>query len=107
MKILANTSHINPAELPLDRLATNSQLSSDEKVGELSRQFEAVLLRQILGEAQKTVFHSKYTDESTAGAVYRDMITNQLADDISKSGTFGLGQNLKTQLTHQLHQDKS
>jgi Rod binding domain-containing protein len=107
MEISATVSHVKAAELPLDRLAKNSQLSEQEKVGELSRQFEAVLLRQILADAQKTVFHSKYTDQSTAGGIYQDMITNQLANNISKSGTFGLAQSLNSQLTHELHQDKS
>ena len=107
MEIAATTSHVKAADLPLDRLATNSQLSEQEKVGELSRQFEAILLRQILGEAQKTIFHSNYTDDSMASGVYRDMVTNQLADDISKSGTFGLAQSLNGQLSHQLHQEKS
>ena len=107
MEISATTSHVNAAELPLDRLATSSQLSNQEKVGELSRQFEAVLLRQILADAQKTVFHSKYSDDSTAGGIYRDMVTNQLADDISKSGMFGLAKSLNGQLTHELHQEKS
>jgi Rod binding domain-containing protein len=107
MEISATTAHVKAADLPLDRLLTNSQLSEQDKVGELSRQFEAVLLRKILADAQKTVFHSKYTDESTASGIYRDMITNQLADNISKSGTFGLAQSLNSQLTHQLHQDKS
>ena len=107
MEISATTLHVKVADLPLDQLTTSSQVSEQEKVGELSRQFEAVLLRKILGDAQKTMFHSKYTDESTAGDIYRDMMTNQLADDISKSGAFGLAQSLKGQLSHELHQEKS
>ena len=106
MEISATQSHVNAADLPLDRLATNSQLSEKEKIGELSRQFEAVLLRQILADAQKTIFHSKYSENSAASSIYQDMITNQLADDISKSGTVGLACSLNQQLTHQLHQDK-
>jgi peptidoglycan hydrolase FlgJ len=107
MEISATQPRLNAAELPLEQLATNSHLSEKDKVNELSRQFEAVLLRQILGEAQKTVFHSKYTDDSTTSGIYRDMVTNQLADSISRSGTFGLAQSLNSQLTHELHQDKS
>jgi peptidoglycan hydrolase FlgJ len=106
MEISALQPHVNAADLPLDQLATNTHLSEKEKVGELSRQFEAVLLRQILAEAQKTVFRSKYTDDSTASSIYQDMITHQLADNISKSGTFGLAQSLNRQFTQQLHQDK-
>lgn len=86
----------------MERLAASGKVTEEEKVGEVSRQFEALLLRQILGEAQKTVFHSKINSESTAGSIYQDMITNQLADNISKSGAFGLARILQHQLAHEL-----
>ena len=38
----------------MEKLAGNTNLSQEEKIGEVSRQFEAVLLRQILQTAQKT-----------------------------------------------------
>jgi Rod binding domain-containing protein len=40
--------------------------------------------------------------QSTASSIYQDMVVNQLADNISQSGTFGLAQSLKQQLVHQL-----
>jgi Rod binding domain-containing protein len=95
-------NHLNVSAIPLEQLASNPQLSQKEKLEELSRQFEAVLLRQILHDAQKTVFHSKLNPESTATGIYQDMVTSQLADNISKSGMLGLGHNLNHQLSHQL-----
>lgn len=94
-------NHVNAADLPLESLAGNSKLSEQEKVGELGRQFEAVLLRKILGEAQKTQFSSKYHHDSLAGGIYQDMVTNQLADSMSKSGAVGLGRQLAHQLASQ------
>lgn len=94
-------NHVNAADMPLEMLAGNSKLSQQEKVGELGRQFEAVLLRKILGEAQKTHFRSKYNNDSFAGGIYQDMITNQLADSMSKSGNVGLGRQLAQQLAIQ------
>ena len=41
--------------LPLEQWAKSGQLSDEKKIGELSRQFEAILLRQILQSAQKPV----------------------------------------------------
>ena len=96
-------NHMNAADVPLEMLAGNSKLSEQEKVGELGRQFEAVLLRQILNEAQKTKFPSKYNNDSFAGGIYQEMVTNQLADSMSKSGTVGLGRQLAQQLTRQNH----
>jgi Rod binding domain-containing protein len=92
-------AHVSAAEVPLERLAGNSALTQQEKIAEISRQFEAVLLHQILSETQKTVVPSKYTDNSTAAGIYRDMISTQLADSISKSGSFGLARVFERQLS--------
>jgi len=98
---------VKAGQLPIERLAGNPQLSEAEKIGELSRQFEAVLLRQILQNAQKTVIKSDLVPESAASGIYQDMVTNQLADSISKSGAFGLGRSLEQELTRQLLRGKS
>ena len=88
--------------LPLEKLADSKGLSEAQKVSEVSRQFESVLLRQILGQARKTVFTSKLNDDSVSSGIYRDMVTEQLAESISKSGSFGLARGLETQLARQL-----
>lgn len=91
-----------PAVTPaLDQLANNKTLSEPEKVAQVAREFEAVLLRQILAEGRKTVFHSRLQDNSTTAGIYQDMITRQLADGISRSGGFGLARSLEKQLAHQ------
>jgi Rod binding domain-containing protein len=102
MEINTIQSHVNAADVPLERLATNAALTEPDKIGELSRQFEAVLLRQILSEAQKTVFKTRYADDSTASQIYRDLTVQQLADSISRNGAFGLGKTLSRDLTRQL-----
>jgi len=102
MDIPAIQPKVNAADIPLERLAGNSALSQQDKIAEVSRQFEAVLLRQILSEAQKTTFKSKYTDDSTASSVYRDLTVQQLADCMSKSGALGLAKSLSKELTRQL-----
>lgn len=86
------------SSLPPERLAGNPHLSEREKVAEASRQFEAILLRQILQHAQQTVIPSKYADTSTAASIYRDLATYQLADSISKSGALGLAKTFAQQL---------
>jgi len=81
-----------------EHLADNPRLSERDKIAEASRQFESVLLRQILESSTKTVIKSDLSDDSTAAGIYRDMVTNQLADCISKSGAFGLAQTFEQQL---------
>lgn len=93
------------SELPLERLAASTQVSEAEKVTEMSRQFEAVLLRQILAEATKTVIRSEFSDDSAVGGIYRDMVNNQLAEVISRAGSFGLAQHLQQELHRQLPSD--
>jgi len=65
-------------------------------------QVEAVLLRQILSETRKTVIASSETPESNVTSIYNDMVNNQLADKISRSGEFGLAKSLQAQLVHQV-----
>ena len=104
-------SAVNPgtraAELPFERLNGNSNIPEPEKIRELSRQFEAVLLRHILANAQKTVVESELTAESAGSDVYQDLITSQLADAISRSGSFGFAKSLERELTRQLQTESA
>src|SRR4051812_48955613 len=88
---------VNPADIPLEKLSTSKALSEEQKTSEMTRQFEAVLLRQILNEAQKPAFKSKFAATGVSSAIYQDMMVNQLADKISSSRTVGLAQELQTQ----------
>ena len=97
MKIAHSHSGIQASQLPLDQLAGNPNISDTDKVGEVARQFEAVLLRQILQQAKKP-----HDGNDSASGIYDDMINNQLADSISRSGDFGLAKSLQAQLTHQV-----
>ena len=93
---------VQAADLPLESLAGNQQLTEPQKIAELSRQFEALVTRQILHEALKPVIASKYTSNSTPNEIYQDMTTSQLADRVSRGGGFGLADSLTNQLTRQL-----
>ena len=102
--------HINPnmlntqsaADQPLEKLAGNTALSQSDKVAELSRQFEAILLRQVITEAQKPAFPSKFNPQSTASGIRQDMMASQLADNITRAGGLGLGRQLEQDLNRQL-----
>lgn len=102
MDIPALHSHAKAADIPLENLAGNKSISDQDKVTEVCRQFEAVLLRQILQEARKTSAALSGDDSSNVTGIYNDMINNQLADGISKSGAFGLAKSLQAQLVRQV-----
>jgi Rod binding domain-containing protein len=93
---------IRATDLPLEKLAANTRIGESEKLTEVSRQFEALLLRQILSEAHKTMFASNLMSDSAVSGIYQDMITSQLADQISRSGSLGLAGNLEKQMRVQL-----
>ena len=100
MQISAIQPKIDASHLQLESLAGSKALTEDQKIGEASRQFEAMLLRQFLAESQKTVIKSEVTDTSTSSSIYQDFITNQLADSLSRGGGIGLAKSFERQLTH-------
>ena len=97
---LSSAGLVDTANIPVEDLAGNQHLNQNQKIAEASRQFEAIMLRQILSEAQKPVFTSEFTDNSTAAGIYQDLITNSLADSMSKSGTLGMAKIFEQQLSH-------
>ena len=99
--------HIDLSNLPLNNLAASTQANEKEKIGEVSRAFEAVLLRQILQEGQRPAFASKGAGTTATDGIYRDMVVNQLAESISKSGRFGLAKSLAGELQRQTGARKS
>ena len=100
MQISPFNREVRASELPLERLAQSKEISQEAKIGEVSRQFEAVLLRQILNQAQKPMFKTSLTPGGgSTNAIYQDMITQQLADRISQGGTFGFAKVLEQQLS--------
>lgn len=102
MEISLSDRPVRAADVPLDRLAGNTALSKEQKVNEVCRQFEAVLLRQVLQEAQKPAFGTSSQPGSVSKDIYQDLATNQMAEAISRSGALGLANSLQGQLTHQL-----
>lgn len=102
MNVTSLQPAIKPGEIPLEKLEGSSRLTEAQKVGEVARQFEAVLLRQILAAARKNLIKSGVNPESNASSIYTDIVNNQMADDISRTATFGLARSLQTQLTRQV-----
>jgi Rod binding domain-containing protein len=101
MKIQSHHPQIQASQIPLESLAGNPNISDDDKVAEVSRQFEAVLLRQILQQARKPGIGGS-PDSPLGSDVYSDMVNQQLADSISRSGAFGLARSLQSELAHQV-----
>jgi flagellar protein FlgJ len=92
---------VDAREVPIEKLASNSSISDSEKVGQACRQFEAIFLREIFKDMRKTVISSSTHKDNAVSGIYDDMVNNQLADSVSRSGAFGLAKSLESQLTRQ------
>src|SRR5438046_10502407 len=93
--IQSNGAKAKPEDIPLEKIATSKTLTEEQKVSQMTRQFEAVLLRQVLTQAQKPAFKSSLTPNSgVSNSIYQDMMVNQLAEKISSARVIGLAQEL-------------
>jgi Rod binding domain-containing protein len=101
MDIASLQRHAQASQIPLESIQNNTTLSDKEKIAEASRQFESLLVKQFLTEAQKTTFASDARMGGAAGSIYKDMVVTQMADSISKSGGFGLARAIEPQLMNQ------
>jgi len=72
--------------------------SPAEQRAAVASQFEAVLVRQLLGKTMTSMLGSGSGD-STAGSVYGDMITDTLAQQLTAGRGLGLGRMIEQQLT--------
>lgn len=98
MNIPPIQSLIDTSNVPVEDLMGDKHLTEQQKIHEASRQFEKIMLQQILQEVQKPVITSEFTDDSTASDIYQGYITNALADSMSKAG-FGFAKIFEQQLT--------
>lgn len=89
-----------PATPALETAApsTTKGVPSDQsKIKESTRQFESMMLRQILGESLKPAAIGK--GPSMPGSeIYQSFVTDIVADNLSRSGMLGLSSLLQSQL---------
>jgi Rod binding domain-containing protein len=70
--------------------------SPAEQRAAVSAQFEAILVRQLLG---KTVTSMMGGENGVAGSVYGDMVTDSFAQQLTAGSGLGLGRMIEKQLT--------
>jgi flagellar protein FlgJ len=91
---------LNPGQLnPANYTGPAKKTSNPTDV---ARQFEAILVRQILSESMKSVL-----EHGKEGQVYGYYISEALADGITKGGGLGLRSILESQLRQQVQPESS
>jgi Rod binding domain-containing protein len=93
------SADIDTSTVPIEDLVGNKHLTQQQKIHEASRQFEAIMLQQIMSEMQKPVITSEFTDDSTASGIYQDYMTNALAQSMSKTDSLGFAKIFEEQLS--------
>jgi Rod binding domain-containing protein len=96
---LTSSAGMDTSTVPIEDLAGNKNLTKQQKIHEASRQFEAIMLQQVLSEMQKPVITSEFTDDSTASGIYQGYITNALAQGMSKTDSLGFAKIFEQQLS--------
>jgi len=86
---------------PLDRPSSKDAA----KLEEASKGFEAVFLRQFLGQALKPLLHDTPGSNSAGAGIYQSMVTEAIAENLAESGEFGFSSMLQFQLAGTLQND--
>ena len=70
----------------------------DQKLHDISKQFEALFVNQMVSEMRKTVVRSGFIPESHAEKVYQSMLDTDYAQKIADSEQVGLSKMIYQQL---------
>jgi Rod binding domain-containing protein len=92
MDIASISAQLQPTDLGTTGREPDSH--SPEAVAKVSKGFESILVRQFLQDSMKPLLQ-----DGESGQVYGYMLTDSLANEISKGGGLGLAHVLQTQIS--------
>jgi Rod binding domain-containing protein len=102
MNIAPTTGGARASDFTPEQLLTSSVIDEQGKVAELARQFEAVMLRQMLRDARQPSPDGILGEGSSESRAYHDIVTERLADTMSRGGGLGVASSLQAQLLRQI-----
>jgi Rod binding domain-containing protein len=88
------------AQTDLDRVALNTNLTENQKIGELAKEFEAMLFKQVLKGMKESFGGSSMFPSSGPHSIYGDMMIDTLAQSVSHAGQIGFAKTFTNQMTH-------
>lgn len=86
-----------PPKSDLPRISTE-----EGKAAEVSRQFEAIILRNFLKDSLKPVFNTYLNQENSTNSIYRYHLVDSLAESMSQREALGISSMLQMQLKSNL-----
>jgi peptidoglycan hydrolase FlgJ len=94
MDVASISSQLTPLGLDHAKELQAAKSHDPAVAAKVAKQFEAILLRQILGESMKPMLQS-----GPSGQVYGYFLTDTLANAVSEGGGLGLAHIIQAQLT--------
>ena len=101
MQVAATAPSNNPQVEQLRAMLDNPRASEQQKAAEAAKQFETVMLHQIVKQTMKPVVEGALNKEGAGHGIYEYFMTQSLAEGLSAGGGFGLADSLTQQLTRQ------
>ena len=105
MSNTANMASISPAAIPQWAQGTAQPKSDlprikteEAKIAEVSKQFEAIILRNFLKDSLKPVFKTYLNQENSQNSIYRYHLVDSLAESMSQREALGISNMLQMQL---------
>jgi peptidoglycan hydrolase FlgJ len=83
----------------INSLERNVQSQNDDKIKQACSDFEAIFIKMMLDSMRKTVEKTSILDGGMAEEIFEDMIYDEYAKKMSKTGDFGLKDILYKQLS--------
>ena len=95
----------SPQAMPEVAALRKMDAATQPKLKEASQDFEAVFLKQFLGQALKPLLHDTPGSKGAGAGVYQHMITDVIAKELSSGGDFGFSTMLQAQLADQTNSE--
>ncbi len=92
-------SSVSPSALSLITPSETGAAASAVELAEASQQFEAVFLRQFLGEALQPLLSMTPEGGGSNSHVYQYLVTQVLSESLAQQEVFGLSSLLQQQLS--------
>ena len=88
------------SQTDLESISNNNNKTDAQKVGELTKEFEAMLFKQIIKGMQSSLGGASMLPTEGPSSVYGDMMMDSLAHSISRSSQLGLSETFQQQITN-------
>lgn len=98
-------SQIVAAWTPTQTVDPTGKSPDAAELKDASRKFEALLLKQFLGQALKPLLHDSLGSNAPGAHIYQHMLTDTIATQLSSEETFGMSTLLQMQLMGKVGSD--